>query len=82
MQGTKIRYYTHTYKCTKKIFNIVFKASRNKSVMTRLQSYKYFSNIIPTFSKNSLLNSSVVFGDSIDSMVDEKEPVKYIKKKA
>ena len=33
---------------------------------------------VPTLSKNSLLGSSVVFGDSTDSVNDDKVPVKYI----
>ena len=39
------------------------------------------STIIHTLSKNSLLNSSVVFGENIDSVVDDGVPVKYIIKK-
>ena len=33
-----------------------------------------------TLSKNSLLSPSVVFGDSIDSVVDDTVPAKYIAK--
>ena len=33
---------------------------------------------VPTLSKNLLLGSFIVFGDTTDSVTDDKVPVKYI----